>query len=70
MTTPAQRLRSRALGSPSVPVGTAQMVCALLDIIDQQQAAIDELRNVMLGHERRIADINRSISRLNKVHGA
>lgn len=68
MTTSTQQLRdllvSHDVFDPFI------LAKALLDIIDQQQAAIDELRNVMLGHERRIADINRNISRLNKVHGA
>lgn len=70
MTTATQQLRSRVLGNPNVSIGTAAMLVKLIDIVDKQQGEIDELRQVLLGHERRIADANRNISRLSGVHGA
>ncbi len=60
----------RAVLAGHQPHGTRRAVELLLAEVERQQEEINELRQAALGHERRIADVNRNIGRLKGVHGA
>lgn len=59
-----------AANSMRLPIPVAQMFMRVAAELYRLRDESDELRQILLGHERRIADMGKNISRLQGTHGA